>query len=107
MLTNSHDFARPSGDEERAWLESLVREDFARHQVDETFDDMKRRMPFSREDQGLYREWMALAAVRAEALTATASRPHALPGQEKHRLGQEHDQHDMAEDADVDESDLP
>ncbi len=31
MLTNSHDFVRPSGDEERAWLESLVREDCARH----------------------------------------------------------------------------
>jgi hypothetical protein len=75
MLTNSHDFVRPSGEDERAFLESLVREDFARHRVGETFDDMKRRMPFSREDQGLYRQWMALAAARAKALTTTALQP--------------------------------
>ncbi len=77
MLTNSHDFVRPSGDEERAWLESLVREDFARHRVGETFDDMKRRMPFSREDKGLYRDWMALAAARAETAREAGARPIA------------------------------
>lgn len=67
MMTNSHDFVRPSDDAERAYLESLVREEYDRCRVGETFDDMKRRMPFSREDQGLYRDWMALAAARAEA----------------------------------------
>ena len=52
MLTNSHDFVRPSGDGERAYLESLVREEFERCRAGEKFDDMKRRMPFSR-DLGL------------------------------------------------------
>jgi hypothetical protein len=33
---------------------------------------MKRRMPFSREDRGLYRDWMAIAVRRAEALGAAA-----------------------------------
>lgn len=79
MLTNSHDFVRPSDDAERAYLESLVREEFDRCRVGETFDDMKRRMPFSREDQGLYREWMALAAVRAQEAARHASRPPARP----------------------------
>jgi hypothetical protein len=67
MLSNSHDFIRPVDASERAYLESLVREDYDRCRVGETFDDMKRRMPFSREDQGLYRDWMAIAAARAEA----------------------------------------
>lgn len=68
MTTNSHDFIRPSDDTERAYLESLIREEFDRCRVGETFDDLKRRIPFSREDQGLYRDWMALAAERAEAI---------------------------------------
>ena len=63
MLSNSHDFIRPA-DDERTYLESLIREDNDRRRVGETFDDMKRRMPFSREDQGLYRDWMAIAATR-------------------------------------------
>ncbi len=72
MLSNSHDFIRPADAAERACLESLVRADYDRSHPGETFDDMKRRMPFSREDQGLYREWMALAAARAEALAAAS-----------------------------------
>jgi hypothetical protein len=72
MLSNSHDFVRPADDAERAYLESLVREDYDRCRVGETFDDMKRRMPFSREDRGLYRDWMTIAASRAEALRAAA-----------------------------------
>jgi hypothetical protein len=72
MLSNSHDFVRPTDDAERAYLESLVREDYDRRRVGETFDDMKRRMPFSREDRGLYRDWMTVAASRAEALRAAA-----------------------------------
>jgi hypothetical protein len=67
MLTNSHDFTRPAGEAERTYLEALVREDYDRCRVGETFDDMKRRMAFSREDRGLYRDWMAIAVARAEA----------------------------------------
>ncbi|MHA6644453.1 hypothetical protein [Mesorhizobium sp. A623] len=72
MLSNSHDFVRPVDDGERTYLESLIREDYDRCRVGETFADMKRRMPFSREDQGLYRDWMAIAAGRAEALREAA-----------------------------------
>lgn len=72
MLSNSQDFVRPASGAERAYLESLVREDYDRCRVGETFDDMKRRMSFSREDRGLYRDWMAIAASRAEVLRATA-----------------------------------
>jgi hypothetical protein len=72
MLSNSHDFVRPD-DAERTYLESLIREEYDRCRVGETFDDMKRRMPFSREDRGLYRDWMAIAADRAAALRAPAS----------------------------------
>lgn len=36
----------------------------------EMFDAMKRRIPFSKEDRGLYRDWLAVAAVRDATLTA-------------------------------------
>lgn len=72
MLSNSHDFVRPVDDGERTYLESLIREDYDRCRVGETFADMKQRMPFSREDQGLYRDWMAIAAGRDEALREAA-----------------------------------
>lgn len=72
MTPNSHEFVRPPNEARRALLESLVRDDYARCRPDETFDDMRRRMPFSREDQGLYRDWMALAARRAETLAENA-----------------------------------
>lgn len=65
MQSNSHDFVRPA-DNERAYLESLIREDYDRCRAGETFDDLKLRMAFSREDQGLYRDWMAVAANRAK-----------------------------------------
>ncbi|WP_245470604.1 hypothetical protein [Mesorhizobium sp. M2C.T.Ca.TU.002.02.1.1] len=77
MLSNSHDFIRPADASERAYLESLVRADYDRSHPGETFDDMKRRMSFSREDQGLYRDWIALAAARADAAQAAAPRPIA------------------------------
>lgn len=70
MLSNSHDFVRPKDDAERIYLESLVREDYDRSHPGETFDDMKRRIPFSKEDRGLYRDWLAVAAARDAALTA-------------------------------------
>ena len=65
MLSNSHDFIRPANASDRAYLESLVRAEYDRTHPGETFDDMKRRMSFSREDQGLYRDWIALAVARA------------------------------------------
>lgn len=70
MLSNSYDFVRPKNDAERTYLESLVREDYDRCHPGETFDDMKRRVPFSKEDRGLYRDWLAVAAARDAALTA-------------------------------------
>jgi hypothetical protein len=77
MLSNSHDFVRPADTAERAYLESLVRADYDRTHPGETFDDMKSRMSFSREDQGLYRDWMALAAARAEAAQLAKAKPIA------------------------------
>ncbi len=70
MLSNSHDFVRPKDDAERIYLESLVREDYDRCHPGETFDDMKQRIPFSKEDRGLYRDWLAVAAARDAALSA-------------------------------------
>lgn len=70
MLSNSHEFVRPADEAERAYLESLVRADYDRSHPGETFDDMKRRRSFSKEDKGLYRDWMAIAAARAKAVRA-------------------------------------
>jgi hypothetical protein len=72
MLSNSHDCIRPRDDAERAYLESLVREDYEHCHPGETFDDMTRRMAFSKEDRGLYRDWLALAAARAATRSADA-----------------------------------
>jgi hypothetical protein len=76
MLSNSHDFVRPADAAERAYLESLIRADYERGHPGETFDDMKRRRSFSKEDKGLYRDWMAIAATRAEA--ARAAKPNLI-----------------------------
>lgn len=67
MLSNAYDFTQPKDEAERAYLEALVRDDYDRAHPDDTFDDMKRRMTFSPEDQGLYRDWLAIAAARAAA----------------------------------------
>nr|WP_292838668.1 hypothetical protein [Mesorhizobium sp.] len=72
MLSNSHEFVRPTDEIERAYLESLVRADYDRSHPGETFEDMKRRRSFSKEDNGLYRDWMAIAAARAEAAHAAS-----------------------------------
>jgi hypothetical protein len=48
-----------SGDEE---LESLIRQDYERCHPGDTLDDLKRRAAFSKEDRGLLRDWMAIAA---------------------------------------------
>ena len=77
MLSNSHDFIRPADASDRTYLESLVRAEYDKTHPGETFDDMKRRMSFSREDQGLYRDWIALAAARAETAQPAKAKPIA------------------------------
>lgn len=72
MLSNSHHYVRPADETERAYLESLIREDFERCHPGETLDDVKRRASFSKEDRGLLRDWMAVAAIRAAANRAKA-----------------------------------
>jgi hypothetical protein len=67
MLSNSHHHVRPANEAERDYLESLIRDDFERCHPGETLDDIKRRASFSREDKGLLRDWMAVAAERAAA----------------------------------------
>jgi hypothetical protein len=67
MLSNAYDFVHPANEAERAYLESLIREDFKRCHPGETLEDVKRRASFSKEDKGLLRDWMAVAARRAAA----------------------------------------
>jgi hypothetical protein len=74
MLSNAHHHVNPSNEPERIHLESLIREDFERCHPGETLDDVKRRASFSKEDKGLLRDWMAVAATRAAAGRTTMSR---------------------------------
>jgi len=65
MLSNSHHFVLPKDDAERAYLESLIRDDFDRTHPGTSLADVKRRASFSKEDRCVYRDWLALAAARA------------------------------------------
>jgi hypothetical protein len=65
MPTDPYRDLQPAGEEERVYLEALIREDFERCHPGETLDDIKRRASFSKEDRGLLRDWMAIAAKRA------------------------------------------
>lgn len=65
MPSNSHHFVRPASEAERAFLESLIGADYERCHPGEALEHIKLRSAFSREDKGLLRDWMALAAVRA------------------------------------------
>ena len=47
-------------------LESLIRRDYERCHPGDTLDDLKRRAAFSKEDRGLLRDWMAIAAAYRE-----------------------------------------
>ncbi len=69
-MSSSHDFVPPRDEADRAYLESLIRADYERCHPGETLEDMKRRAPFSKEDKGLYRDWLAVAAARAAAASA-------------------------------------
>ncbi|HLP70457.1 MAG TPA: hypothetical protein VK181_23370 [Rhizobium sp.] len=55
----------PADNGERAYHESLVKTDYERCHPGETFGDLKHRARFSKEDMGLLREWMMIAALRA------------------------------------------
>lgn len=77
-LSNSRDYSRPAGEAERIYLESLIREDYERCHPEETLEDMKRRAPFSKDDKGLLRDWMAIAARRAAAASTLV--PFAYAG---------------------------
>jgi hypothetical protein len=89
----------PTSEEERTYLESLIREDFERCHPCET---LERRASFSKEDRGLLRDWMAIAARRAavdqaKRLTSTAEgadawsrrflRPHARAAYDASKRG--------------------
>jgi hypothetical protein len=73
MLTNSYHFIEPVSDAERVYLESLIRADYALCHPDETLDDLKHRARFAKEDKGMYRDWLAVAARRAEEAAAAAA----------------------------------
>lgn len=53
------------GEPERDYLESLIRVGYERCHPGDTFDDLKARARFSREDKGLLRDWMTEAGRRA------------------------------------------
>jgi hypothetical protein len=72
MLSSSHHYIQPRDDSERTYLESLVRADYERCRPGDTFGHMKQRAAFAKEDKGLYRDWLALAAARAAAVSAGA-----------------------------------
>jgi hypothetical protein len=73
MLSNALDFVRPANDAERAYLEFLIKADYERRHPGKMLEDIKRRALFSKEDKGLLRDWMAVAAGRATA--ERAARP--------------------------------
>jgi hypothetical protein len=77
MLSDRYHYVRPADEAERACLESLIREDFERCHPEETLDDVRRRASFSKEDQGILRDWMAVAAIRATAGRVKAPFAHA------------------------------
>lgn len=69
-ITSNHDL-QSSSDEE---LESLIRPDYERCHPGDTLDDLKRRAAFSKEDRGLLRDWMAVAAAIGKRFAAEFSR---------------------------------
>ncbi len=67
MLSDPYQHVRPASEAKRAYLESLIREDFERCHPGESLDDVRRRASFSKEDRGLLRDWMVVAARRVVA----------------------------------------
>ncbi len=54
----------PEDHREFAYHQSLIEAEYDRCHPDDTFEDLKRRARFSKEDQGALKEWMSLAASR-------------------------------------------
>ena len=71
MLNNAHDAVLQESADRRAYLESLIRDDFERSHPGATLEGIKRRMSFSKEDKGLYQQWLAAAAARAAAISGS------------------------------------
>lgn len=57
----------PADEREWAYHASLIRTDYERCHPEDTFEALLHRARFSKEDQGLLHDWMAVAAQRAEA----------------------------------------
>lgn len=55
----------PENPELRTRYEALIREDFERSHPHDTLEALRHRARFSKEDQGLLRDWMDVAARRA------------------------------------------
>tara|TARA_R110002110_G_scaffold85499_9_gene222432 strand:+ start:117 stop:395 length:279 start_codon:yes stop_codon:yes gene_type:complete len=66
----------PDDAEMRARYEALIRADYNHLHKDDSFDDLKRRARFSKEDKGLLSLWMRVAAGRAEQSGPVARRAH-------------------------------
>ena len=62
MLSNAHHYVQPADETERLSFEAIIREDFACCHPEMTLDDLRRRAAFSKEDRGLLRDWIAIAA---------------------------------------------
>ena len=58
---------RPADEDDHVYFELLIRSDYERCHPEGTWEDLKRRARFSKEDKGLLRDWMALARDRAAA----------------------------------------
>jgi hypothetical protein len=72
MPSDYHHHLHIASEEERSYLESLIREEYERCHPGERLEDLKRRASFSKEDRGLLRDWMAVAAARAATDQAKA-----------------------------------
>jgi hypothetical protein len=55
-------------------LEALIRRDYERCHPGDTLDDLKRRAAFSKEDRGLLRDWMAIAAAHKNGCATESNR---------------------------------
>lgn len=55
----------PADPETWAFYESLVAKDFARTHPGDSFENLRHRARFAKEDKGLLRDWLAVAALRA------------------------------------------
>ncbi|MHC2333844.1 hypothetical protein [Bradyrhizobium sp. USDA 4454] len=73
MVKNSYADLSHASEEVLATLESLIRGDYERCHPGETLDDLKRRASFSKEDRGLLRDWMTVAAMRQRSRPPTRS----------------------------------